>query len=195
MSRLKPLKPEEMNAEQLKYHEMIMARPIFKDLAKNSPLKGPYDAWVRSPDLMQSLLPYARYVREGGVLEARLVELAIITVGRVWSAEFEFAAHAVYAVKAGIDPEIVEAIDRNEMPEFEKDDEAAIYRFAKELTSMNRVENETYRAALEQIGEQGLVELIALMGLYVMVCMTLNAFEVPLMDGMKKPFAGKGGVG
>ena len=195
MSRLKPLKPEEMNAEQLKYHEMIMARPIFKDLAKNSPLEGPYDAWVRSPDLMQSLLPYARYVREGGVLEARLVELAIITVGRVWSAEFEFAAHAVYAVKAGIDPEIVEAIERNEIPEFEKDDEAAVYRFAKELTSMYRVEDETYRAALEQIGEQGVVELIALMGLYVMVCMTLNAFEVPLMEGMKKPFAGKGGVG
>ena len=195
MSRLKPLKPEEMNAEQLKYHEMIMARPIFKDLAKNSPLEGPYDAWVRSPDLMQSLLPYARYVREGGVLEARLVELAIITVGRVWSAEFEFAAHAVYAVKAGIDPEIVEAIDRNEIPEFEKDDEAAVYRFAKELTSMYRVEDETYQAALEQIGEQGVVELIALMGLYVMVCMSLNAFEVPLMDGMKKPFAGKGGVG
>jgi len=38
----------------------------------------------------------------------------------------------------------------------------------------------------------GLVELIGLMGLYVMVCMTLNAFEVPLMEGMEKPFAGDG---
>jgi hypothetical protein len=37
-----------------------------------------------------------------------------------------------------------------------------------------------------------LVELIGLMGLYVMVCMTLNAFEVPLMEGMEKPFAGDG---
>lgn len=194
MSRLRPLKPEEMNEEQLKYHELIMARPIFRDLAKNSPLEGPYNAWIRSPDLMQSLLPYARYVREGGVLDARLVELAIITVGRVWSAEFEFAAHAVYAVKAGIDRRIVEAIRRNEMPEFERDDEAAVYRFAKELTSEYRAEDETYQTAIEQIGEQGLIELIALMGFYVMVCMTLNAFEVPLMEGMKKPFAGKAGV-
>jgi 4-carboxymuconolactone decarboxylase len=141
---------------------------------------------------MQSLLPYAHYVREGGVLEARLVEMAIITVGRVWSAEFEFAVHAQYAVKAGIDPEIVEAIRRNEIPRFEKDDEAAVYQFAKELTSTYRVEDETYQTALEQIGEQGVVELIALTGLYVMVCMTLNAFEVPLMEGMKKPFPDEG---
>ena len=191
MSRLKSLKPEEMNAEQLKYHELIMARPIFKNLAKDSPLEGPYNAWIRSPGLVRSLLPYAQYVREDGILEARLVELAIITVGRVWSAEFEFAAHAQYAIKGGIDPEVVEAISRNEVPKFAKDDEAAVYRFAKDLTSMYRVEDETYQAAIEQIGEQGAVELIALMGLYVMVCMTLNAFEVPLMEGMKQPFTDK----
>ena len=192
MSRLKPLKPEEMITEQLKYHEMIMARPIFKNLAKNSPLEGPYNAWIRSPGLVRSLLPYSQYVREDGVLDARLVELAIITVGRVWSAEFAFAAHAPNAVKAGIDHRIVEAIRRNETPEFEKDDEAAVYRFAKELTSRCRVEDKTYQAAIEKIGEQGLVELIALMGLYVMVCMTLNTFEVPLIEGMKKPFADQG---
>jgi 4-carboxymuconolactone decarboxylase len=190
MSRLKPLDPEEMDTEQLKYYERIMARPIFRNLAKNAPLEGPYDAWIRSPGLIHSLWPLAQYLREDGVLAPRLVELAIITVGRVWSAEFEFAAHASYAIKAGIDPEIVEAIRRNERPEFERDDEFAVYRFSKELTSGYRVKDETYQTAREQIGEQGLVELIGLMGLYVMVCMTLNAFEVPLMEGMEKPFDG-----
>ncbi len=191
MSRLKPLGPEEMNEEQRQYHERILTRPIFRDLAKDSPLEGPYNAWIRSPDLLRVLLPYALYVREEGELDARLVELAIITVGRIWSAEFAFAVHAEYAAKAGIDPEIVEAIRRNEEPEFKKDDEAAVYRFAKELTSVYRVGDETYQAALERIGEQGLVQLIALMGMYVMVSMTLNAFEVPVMEGMKKPFPGK----
>ena len=189
MSRLKPLEPAEMNAEQLKYHERIMARPIFKNLAKDSPLEGPYNAWIRSPGLIRSLWPLAQYLREEGVLDARLVELAIITVGRVWSAEFEFAVHASYAVQAGIDPGIVETIRRNESPQFEKDDEAAVYRFARDLTSGYRVEDGTYQAAKAQIGEQGLIELIGLMGLYVMVCMTLNAFEVPLMEGMENPFS------
>lgn len=192
MTRLKLLKPEEMSEEQRKYHELILTRPIFKDLPKDSPLEGPYNAWIRSPELLQSLLPYALYVREQGVLDARLVEMAIITVGRIWSAEFEFAVHAQYALKAGIDEEVVEAMRRDEEPVFKKDDEAAVYRFTKELTSSYRVGDETYQAAIEQIGEQGVVELIALMGLYVMVCMTLNAFEVPLMKGMKKPFPDKG---
>lgn len=192
MSRLRLLKPEEMNAEQLKYHELIMARPLFKNLPRDAPLEGPYDALIRSPALLRSLIPFSQYVREEGVLEARLVELAIITVGRVWSSEFEFAAHAPSAVRAGIDPGIVEAIRRSERPEFEKDDEAAVYRFAEELTSRRWAEDKTYQAVVEQIGEQGLVELIGLMGLYGMVCMILNTFEVPVMEGMKRPFARTG---
>jgi 4-carboxymuconolactone decarboxylase len=191
MSRLKPLKPEDMNPEQLKYHEVIMDRPVFKGLPKNTPLAGPYNAWIRSPALIRAMMPFSQYVREEGILETRLVELAIITVGRVWSSVFEFAAHAPNAVKAGIHPEVVAAIRRNEEPRFEKDDEAAVYSFAKELAKNFQVEDETYRKVVEQIGEQGLVELIGLMGFYVMVCMTLNTFEVPVSLGLENPFTEK----
>ncbi len=38
---------------------------------------------------------------------------------------------------------------------------------------------DTYRAALEHLGEQGVVELVALLGLYMTVSMTVNAFEIP----------------
>lgn len=189
MSRLKPLLPSEMTEDQLKYHEIIMQRPIFKDYPKSAPLEGPYNPWVRSPKFARSMTEMSTYVREDGILEERLVELAIVTVGRVWSAEFEFAAHSPRAVKAGISQAAVDAISRNEEPQFEKVDETAVYNFALNLTKNCRVDDATYQAAVEQIGEQGVVELIGLMGFYVMVCMTLNTFEVQLIDGMENPFS------
>jgi len=191
MSRLRPLPPKEMTEEQLKYHEIIMKRPIFKNYPKDAPLEGPYNPWVRSPAFAGATAQFSQYVRIDGILEDRLVELAIITVGRVWSAQFEFAAHAPRAVTAGISQEAVDDINRNENPTFEKDDEKAVYNFARELTETCRVGDQTYQEAIDQIGEQGVVELIGLMGYYVMVCMTLNTFEVQLIEGMDKPFPDK----
>jgi 4-carboxymuconolactone decarboxylase len=37
-------------------------------------------------------------------------------------------------------------------------------------------------------GERGLVEIIATIGYYTTVAMTLNAFEVELEEGIKAPF-------
>ncbi|MBU2647488.1 carboxymuconolactone decarboxylase family protein [bacterium] len=188
MSRLKPLKPEEMNELQLQYYQLIRQREVFNNLPKKAPLEGPYNAWIRSPEMIRSLVSYSQYLTGEGILEKRLMELAIITVGRVWSAEFEFAAHAPKALESGIDPEVVDAISRNDTPRFEKADEAAVYAFTMELTGSRRVSDDVYQTVVDQLGEQGVVELVGLAGLYGMVCMTLNTFEVPLMKGMPAPF-------
>ncbi|MCP4749265.1 MAG: carboxymuconolactone decarboxylase family protein [Proteobacteria bacterium] len=191
MTRLEALKPEEMDEDQLEYHQAVLARPIFKDFPEDSPLEGPFNAWVRSPKFAKVFSPFARYVRDEGVLEERLVELAIITVGRVWSSEFEFGAHAPKALEAGVDPEIVEAIRNRQPPQFDRTDEKAVFHFANELTADYTISSRTYQAAVDELGEQGVVELIGLMGCYVTVCMTLNAFEVPLIPSMEKPFPDK----
>jgi len=40
----------------------------------------------------------------------------------------------------------------------------------------------TYKAALGCLGEQGLVELVVLLGFYATVSMTVNVFEIPDID-------------
>lgn len=130
-------------------------------------------------------------MRKDGLLEPRLLELATIVVGRIWSAEIVFGSHGPAAVAAGIDSEIVEAIRRRETPEFEKADEAAVYNFTHQLTTDYEVDDETYRNALEVLGEAALVELIGLAGLYVTASMTLNAFKIPVRPGMARPYPDK----
>lgn len=102
-------------------------------------------------------------------MEGRLVELAIITVGRVWSAEFEFAVHAPNAVKAGIDRGTVESIRRNETPEFVRDDEAAVYLFAKFLgdRSLTPQQIRFVEMVIDQLTARGVMDASAL---YIVLC-------------------------
>ena len=103
MTRLGHIKLEDMTEEQLEYLDIVMKRPVHRDMPRTDPLRGPYNAWLRSPNLfVNKMMPLVGYLRGEGVLNDRLAELAIITVGRVWSSEFEFAAHAPNAITAGI---------------------------------------------------------------------------------------------
>jgi len=191
MSRLKPVQPVDMPAAQRCYYDSIKDRPNNRDLPEDTPLTGPFHAWQRSPAFAEKLAALEQYLRKDGLLEPRLLELATITVGRIWSAEIVFGSHGPAAVAAGIDSEIVEAIRRRETPVFEKADEAAVYNFTHQLTSVYEVDDETYRAALDVLGEAGLVELIGLAGLYVTASMTLNAFRIPVRAGIARPYPDK----
>lgn len=191
MSRLKPLHPDEMTSRQRDYYKSIIGRPNNRHMAENAPLTGPFHAWQRSPAFAEKLAVLEQYLRKDGLLEPRLLELATIVVGRIWSAEIVFGSHGPAAVAAGIDSEIVEAIRRRETPKFEKADEEAVYRFTHQLTTSYEVDDATYEAALDILGEAALVELIGLAGLYVTASMTLNAFRIPVREGMPRPYPDK----
>ena len=189
MSRLEPLAPAALDAEQARVLDAMLAGPRGQSgfLARERPVGGPFAPWLRSPgfaDLAQRLGAFARY---GTSLDPRLSELAIILVGAVWKAQYEFAAHGPMAVRAGVRPEVVDAIARGEAPALDRDDERVVYEFAHELLTARRVGDERYRAAVDLLGEAGTVELVGILGYYTLVCMTLNAFEVPLGEGMAAP--------
>ncbi len=61
-------------------------------------------------------------------------------------------------------------------------------RRARWSASPRRVSATTYRTAVEALGERGVVDLVGILGYYVLISMTINAFEVPLPDGAADPF-------
>ncbi len=72
-------------------------------------------------------------LRFGTSLERRLTEVAIITVGARWKAEFEWWAHARMARRHGVADAVIDAIGRGEDPPFQADDERTVYAAAREL--------------------------------------------------------------
>ena len=151
-------------------------------------VEGPLRVWVNSPGLADKAQALGAFCRYGTSLPQRLSELAIITTGAHWRAGFEWAVHAPIALKAGLAPDVVEAIRTGREPSFTQEDERAVYAFSSELLRNRRVADATFRLAFDTLGQLGLVDLVGVLGYYGLISMTINAFEVPLPEGAEEPF-------
>jgi 4-carboxymuconolactone decarboxylase len=168
--------------EQRRVHDAIVAGPRGK-------VEGPLRVWLQSPDFAARAAELGAYCRFHSGLPSRLSELAILVTGAHWKAGFEWAAHAPMALKAGLDAEAVEAIRVGRKPMLARTDEATVYAFASELLRNRRVSDATYRLALAELGQAGLIDLVGILGYYALISMTIVTFEVPLPPGMADPFA------
>ncbi len=182
MPRISPLNPADMNAEQRQFHDNIMSGP-------RGSMGGPFQAWIHSPEFADRAQRVGEYCRFNSVLETRLSELAILITARHWTAQFEWFAHAPMALNGGLSADVIADLRERREPTFAKADEAAVYRFCTELYRDSAVSDNTYSEARTQLGEQGVVDLVGILGYYALVSMTLNVFEMPLPDGIAPPLS------
>jgi len=180
--RLPPLPPESMTPRQREVAEAIAGGP-------RGGLRGPFQAWLRSPEVADRFQRVGEYVRFRSSIPPALNELAILVTAREWTAQFEWYAHRELAMKAGLPPAIADAIARGERPEGMDEDQRVVYEFAAELHRERSVSDAAYAAVVERFGERGLVDLVAACGYYVAVAMTLNVARVPLPEGVAPPLA------
>lgn len=178
--RFADLDPAAMTEAQKKVYDQIAGGP-------RGGVRGPFNPLLRSPELADRTQALGEYLRFNSSLSPRLNEFAILIVARYWTAQYEWHAHHVLAMKAGLDPKIAEQLARGVRPEGMKPDEAAVYDFCKELHEQKSVSDATYKAALEQFGERGVVDLIGVSGYYTLVSMVLNVDRAPLPPGTLSP--------
>ena len=57
-------------------------------------------------------------------------------------------------------------------------DEATVYDFATQLHRQHQVSDAVYKDAVARFGEQGVTDLVAVLGYYDLVSMTLNVAQV-----------------
>jgi 4-carboxymuconolactone decarboxylase len=178
--RFPPLDFDAMTPAQREVAEAISSGP-------RGGLRGPFQAWLRSPALADRLQKVGEYLRFSSAVPRRLNELAILITARAWDAQYEWFAHHRLALEAGLDPAVAADIAEGRPPGGMKPDEAVVYDFCSELRATKTVSDKTLAAALDLLGEAGVVDLIAVSGYYDIVSMTLNVAEVALPDGMAAP--------
>lgn len=173
--------PATFTPEQRVIHDEILAGPRGR-------VDPPLAVWLNSPGLARTAQALGGFCRYGTSLPPRLSELAILTVGAWWRADFEWAVHAPIAIAAGLAPEIVEQLRVGALPDFTDAEEACVHAFASELLDYRRVGSDTYHAAEARLGTVGVVDLVGILGYYGLISMTLNAFEIGAPEGVR-PFA------
>jgi 4-carboxymuconolactone decarboxylase len=172
---------EALSSDQRRVHDAILNGP-------RGVVEGPLRVWLLNPGLADRAQALGAYCRYGTALSSELSELAIIMVGAHWRAGFEWAVHAPIAVKAGVAPEVVEAVRKGERPVGLSDAAQAVFDVADELLRLRKVTEATYARAGAVLGQTALIDLVGVLGYYTLICMTINAFAVPLPEGAADPF-------
>lgn len=170
--RLPPLAREAMNEHQRAAADELIAGP-------RKAVKGPFISLLRSPELLARLQKVGDYLRFGSSLSPRVSEFTTLVVSREWTQQFEWFVHVPLALKAGTSAQTIAELREGRRPAAMSDDEALVYDFCAELLHEHGVGETTYRRALQAFGEQGVVELTALIGYFTQMSMLLEVAGTP----------------
>jgi 4-carboxymuconolactone decarboxylase len=183
--RLPVLSEDGLDAEQRRLLEAMRAGPR----GGRVQLRGPFAVYMHAPAYGELTQQLGAFVRFKTTLPPRLSEFAILCIGRIWRAQYEWHAHAPIAEEAGVKPQTIRAIKAGKTPTTAGKDERAIWDFVQELHKRRRVNDRTYKRVHAVVGDRGMVELVGILGYYTGVSMVLNAFNVPLPEGAQPYFA------
>jgi len=102
----------------------------------------------------------------GGTLDAHARELAILVACRETNYTLEWNAHEPAAQRAGVDARTIDVVRRDLALDGLADRDAAIIRFGREMLRDRRMSSQTFARAVEQLGEHGAMDLVAVMSTY-----------------------------
>lgn len=172
--RLAVIEEPQMNDAQRALMEAIRSGPRGGSINP----RGPFAVWLHAPDFGQLAQAVGGFCRYKTALPPRLSEFAILCTARLWKAQYEWFAHAPLAEKGGVKPKTIADLKAGRTPKSAPKDERAIYDFVQELYKTKRVSDRTYKRLNTILGNQATVELVGLLGYYVMISFTLNVFRM-----------------
>jgi 4-carboxymuconolactone decarboxylase len=142
-------------------------------------LPGPAKIYVHNPKLAKVLGPLGAHFRNGYSLSEREREIAVCIVNSKFRSAYPTGAHEKHAKAAGLPSDKVEAILSGLPTSFDDKREQVVYEMATCLTNERWVAKGLFDRAVDALGHVGITDVIALMGHYTTVAMTLSFYDVP----------------
>jgi 4-carboxymuconolactone decarboxylase len=179
---MEPISPEQDRLPPMTDAQLTPAqRQAVADFktARGVEISGPFYPLLRSPELMTRARAMGDYLRYKSALPPRLSEFVILITAREWTQQYEWNAHYQIALKAGVSPEVANAIAEGRRPPAMSDEEAILYDFCQELHKNKSVSETTYARAIAKFGEQAVVDTVGISGYYTLLAMVLNTARTP----------------
>jgi 4-carboxymuconolactone decarboxylase len=171
-NRMPPLAVDKMTDAQRKTAEEMIAGP-------RKGVNGPFVPLLRSPELLDRLQKVGEYLRFQSSLEQRISEFIMLVVSREWTQQYEWFVHVPLGRKTGISEDTIAALAEGRRPFAMIESEAIAYDFCEELLRTKGVCETTYRRAVEGFGENGVIDMIGVMGYFTTVSMVMNVAHSP----------------
>lgn len=183
------LRPEflKMRAPPLEYEKLSdRQKRLIEEIGgpRQGQVGGPFLPWLLGkPELADAINQVGRVLRFEGLLDKRLLEVAVLCVARHWRSDFQWGAHVPLAAKFGLAAEVIDAIAARRTPISRARDEVLVHDCVEVLLELRRIPDDLYSAALAKFGFDQMVELVTAVGQYTLAALVTNAFEIGATDG------------
>ena len=138
---------------------------------------------IHHPELYLAHLGVAKIFLSDGDMTIRDRELAILRIGWLSQAPFEWGSHVKISKRNGISAEEIErVIEGSSAPGWNKKDRATI-RAMEELHFDSMISDETWADLAEFYNDKELIELVIMAGQYKTVAYYQNALRLPMAGG------------
>ena len=138
---------------------------------------GPGSIRLYSQPVADSMTEVNDYLRRKSGLEPRLVELAILVTAREMDCEYVWTAHEPPALKAGLQQAIIDTVKFRRPLTTMGEKEAVIVQLGRGAIGKHKVDSDTFARAVKLFGQQGVVNIVSLMGDYAATTILLNAAD------------------
>jgi alkylhydroperoxidase family enzyme len=185
--RLKPIAPADLSPVQKPLYE-DMKEGITKNfggfiaIREDGALLGPWNPWLREPHIGSVIWELTKVLSSQARLPKPVREIAILVTGAHFKSAYELYAHVLTAEQRGLDDAKLATIVAGQRPVNLTPDEGIAYDVASALVNGGVLPELTYAAAVKAFGEHEAAELCYLVGLYCLVSVTLNGFDVPVPE-------------
>jgi alkylhydroperoxidase family enzyme len=133
-----------------------------------------------SPGLATRVFPLANYFMTESPLDPRLRELAVLILMKRLDCEYGFGRHIEIAERVGLTRAQIDNVGSYQTSPLFTAEDKLILRYADELTTKARVDDQLFQEVKNLIGQSNILELTAATAFWNMMARNLNALQVEL---------------
>lgn len=140
---------------------------------------------AHSPQTLTRWMTFAVQILRENSLPVRDREIVVLRIAWVRQSEYEWVRHGRIARNAGMSGEDIRAVTLGAGDSAWAPHEAALIEAVDEVLAANDIPDATWRVLAEHYSEQQLVDLVMLIGEFMLVAMAVGALRIPLDDDVR----------
>jgi 4-carboxymuconolactone decarboxylase len=174
--RVPPLPESEWNDE---------TRELLENLRRDGHVYNIFATLARHPQLLKRWLVFAGHVLGKSTLPTREREIAILRMGWLCRAEYEWGHHVAIGKQAGLTDDDISRIVKGPEAAGLDSFEATLIRAVDELHANTFIGDSTWKELAERYNTQQVLDFLFTAGQYKLVSMVLNSAGVQLEEGFE----------
>lgn len=153
--------------------------------AAGRPVLNIFKVMAQCPKVGMDCLRLGNSILTKGSLDPQLRELAILRVGALAKANYEWTQHVRVGLRVGLPQEKIDAIPDWQPATLFHENERAVLQYTDEVARDIRSSDQTFGALKAFLNEEQIVELTITIGYYGMICRVLESLEVELENNLQ----------